>query len=117
MTIESGSITVMVGSWGSGKSAVLRMINRLVEPTSGRVLIDGNDTAAMPAHLLRRRIGYAIQSLGLFPHRTVAENIAAVPRLLGWERARIKARVEELLRVFQLDPGPGGRKFPRHRSG
>ena len=117
MTIESGSITVIVGTSGSGKSTLLRMINRLVEPTSGRVLIDGNDTAAMPAHLLRRRIGYAIQSLGLFPHRTVAENIATVPRLLGWERARIKARVEELLRVFQLDPGACGRKFPHQLSG
>ncbi len=71
----------------------------------------------MPAHLLRRGIGYAIQGLGLFPHRTVAENIATVPRLLGWERARIRARVEELLRVFQLDPGPCGRKFPHQLSG
>jgi len=93
------------------------MINRLVEPTSGRVLIDGHDTAAMPAHLLRRQIGYAIQSHGLFPHRTVAENIATVPRLLGWERARIRARVEELLRVFQLDSGVCGRKFPHQLSG
>src|SRR5258708_29646386 len=117
MTIESGSITVIVGTSGSGKSTLLRMINGLVEPTSGRVLIDGNDTAAMPAHLLRRRIGYAIQSLGLFPHRTVAENIATVPRLLGWERARIKARVEELLRVFQLDPVACGRKVPHQQSG
>ena len=117
MSIESGSITVIVGTSGSGKSTLLRMINRLVEPTSGRVLIDGNDTALMPAHLLRRGIGYAIQSHGLFPHRTVAENIATVPRLLGWEKARILARVEELLRVFQLDPTASGRKFPHQLSG
>ncbi len=104
MTIEPHSITVIVGTSGSGKSTLLRMINRLVEPTSGRVLIDGNDTAAEPAHLLRRRIGYAIQGHGLFPHRTVAENIATVPQLLQWAPARIHARVDELLGVFQLDP-------------
>ena len=79
MAIERGPITVIVGTSGSGKSTLLRMINRLVEPTSGRVLIDGKDTTATPAHLLRRRIGYVIQSHGLFPHRTVAENIATVP--------------------------------------
>jgi osmoprotectant transport system ATP-binding protein len=117
LSIESGSITVIVGTSGSGKSTLLRMINRLVEPTSGRVLIDGADTALTPAHLLRRRIGYAIQSHGLFPHRTVAENIATVPRLLGWEKPRVTARVEELLRVFQLDPAAYGRKFPHQLSG
>src|SRR5205814_2090659 len=105
MVIERNSITVIVGTSGSGKSTLLRMINRLTEPTRGRVLIDGHDTTGEPAHLLRRRIGYAIQGHGLFPHRTVAENIATVPRLLGWDEARIRARVEELLLVFQLDPG------------
>jgi osmoprotectant transport system ATP-binding protein len=98
MQIESNSITVIVGTSGSGKSTLLRMINRLVEPTSGRVLIDGSDTALEPAHLLRRRIGYAIQGNGLFPHRTVAENIATVPRLLGWDEARVRARVDQLLK-------------------
>ena len=117
MAIERNSITVIVGTSGSGKSTLLRMINRLVEPTSGRVLIDGNDTAAEPAHLLRRRIGYAIQGHGLFPHRTVAENIATVPRLLGWEAARIRARVDELLQVFQLDPAEFAGKFPHQLSG
>jgi len=117
MSIESGSITVIVGTSGSGKSTLLRMINRLVEPTSGRVLIDGADTASTPAHLLRRQIGYAIQSHGLFPHRTVAENIATVPQLLGWEKSRITARVAELLRVFQLDTATCGRKFPHQLSG
>ena len=105
MAIERNSITVIVGTSGSGKSTLLRMINRLVEPTGGRVLIDGSDTAREPAHLLRRRIGYAIQSHGLFPHRTVAENIATVPGLLGWDEARIRMRVDELLQVFQLEEG------------
>ena len=117
MAIERNSISVIVGTSGSGKSTLLRMINRLVEPSGGRVLIDGNDTAREPAHLLRRRIGYAIQSHGLFPHRTVAENIATVPRLLGWEAARIRARVDELLQVFQLDPGEFSDKFPHQLSG
>jgi len=117
MLIERNSITVVVGTSGSGKSTLLRMINRLVEPTRGRVLIDGNDTTGEPAHLLRRRIGYAIQGHGLFPHRTVAENIATVPHLLGWDEARIRARVEELLRVFQLDPDAYAGAFPHQLSG
>ena len=114
---EVPTITVVVGTSGSGKSTLLRMINRLVEPTRGRVLIDGNDTTGEPAHLLRRRIGYVIQGHGLFPHRTVAENIATVPRLLGWDAARIRARVEELLRVFQLDPDAYAGAFPHQLSG
>jgi osmoprotectant transport system ATP-binding protein len=117
MVIERNSITVIVGSSGSGKSTLLRMINRLVEPSSGRVLIDGKDTASEPAHLLRRRIGYAIQGHGLFPHRTVAENIATVPRLLKWEESRVRARVEELLKVFQLDPHTYAQVFPHQLSG
>jgi osmoprotectant transport system ATP-binding protein len=117
MVIERNSITVIVGTSGSGKSTLLRMINRLVEPSSGRVLIDGRDTATEPAHLLRRRIGYAIQGHGLFPHRTVAENIATVPRLLGWDEARISARVAELLGVFQLDPRVFAEEFPHRLSG
>ena len=117
MEVESNSITVIVGSSGSGKSTLLRMVNRLVEPSSGRVVIDGRDTASEPPHLLRRRIGYAIQGHGLFPHRTVAENIATVPRLLGWEEARISARVDELLRIFQLDPASFADQFPHQLSG
>jgi osmoprotectant transport system ATP-binding protein len=117
MTIERNSVTAIVGTSGSGKSTLLRMINRLVEPTCGRVLIDGRDTGDEPPHLLRRRIGYAIQGHGLFPHRTVAENIATVPRLLGWEEARIRTRVEELLRVFQLDPATYANAFPHQLSG
>jgi len=117
LEIERNSITVIVGTSGSGKSTLLRMINRLIEPTSGRVLIEGRDTRAEPAHLLRRRIGYVIQGHGLFPHRTVAENIATVPRLLGWETARIAARVTELLEVFQLDPGKYAASLPHELSG
>jgi osmoprotectant transport system ATP-binding protein len=117
MEIARNTVTVIVGSSGSGKSTLLRMINRLVEPTRGRVLIDGKDTTGEPAHLLRRRIGYAIQSHGLFPHRTVAENIATVPRLLEWDEARISARVKELLEVFQLDPAAFADKLPHQLSG
>jgi osmoprotectant transport system ATP-binding protein len=117
MLVEPRTITTIVGTSGSGKSTLLRMINRLVEPTSGRVLIDGRDTRTEPAHLLRRRIGYAIQGLGLFPHRTVAENIATVPRLLGWDERRVRARVDELLGVFQLEPGAYAAKYPHELSG
>jgi osmoprotectant transport system ATP-binding protein len=115
--IERNSIAVIVGSSGSGKSTLLRMINRLVEPTSGRVLLDGADTRSEPAHLLRRRIGYAIQGHGLFPHRTVAENVATVPRLLGWPDERIRARVTELLEIFQLDPAAFADVLPHQLSG
>jgi osmoprotectant transport system ATP-binding protein len=117
MQIERNSITVIVGTSGSGKSTLLRMINRLVEPSAGRVLLDGRDTTSEPAYLLRRRIGYAIQGHGLFPHRTVGENIATVPRLLGWDAARVRARVNELLEVFQLDPAKYLQAFPHELSG
>jgi osmoprotectant transport system ATP-binding protein len=117
MTIERNSITVIVGTSGSGKSTLLRMINRLIEPTSGRVLIDGRDTESEPGYVLRRRIGYVIQGHGLFPHRTVAENIGTVPRLLGWEESRIRARTAQLLAALQLDPGQYSEKYPHQLSG
>jgi len=117
LTIARNTITVIVGTSGSGKSTLLRLLNRLVEPSSGRVLIDGRETTSEPAHLLRRRIGYAIQGHGLFPHRTVAENIATVPRLLGWDESRITARVDELLSLFQLDPAAFANKHPHQLSG
>ena len=117
LVVPSGSVTAIVGASGSGKSTLLRMINRLVEPTSGAVRIDGRLTTAEPAHVLRRRIGYVIQGNGLFPHHTVAENIAAVPRLLGWDKARIHARTDELLRLFGLDPATHALRLPAELSG
>jgi len=117
LTVPAHSIAVIVGTSGSGKTTLLRMINRLVEPTSGAIRIEGQDTRSLPAHLLRRKIGYAIQGHGLFPHRTVAQNIATVPVLLGWDRARIKRRVEELLTLFQLDPAVFGPRYPSGLSG
>ncbi len=117
MVVERNSITVIVGTSGSGKSTLLRMINRLIEPSSGRVLIEDRDTASEPGHLLRRRIGYVIQGHGLFPHRTVAENVGTVPRLLGWEQRRIRARAAELLEALQLDPAQYSEKYPYQLSG
>lgn len=116
-TVEPHTMTTVVGTSGSGKTTLLRMINRLVEPTSGVIKLDGVDNRSMPGHELRRRIGYAIQGHGLFPHRTVAQNIGTVPGLLGWEPQRIAARVEELMELFQLDPGEFGHRYPHELSG
>ncbi|MGR3479794.1 ABC transporter ATP-binding protein [Salipiger marinus] len=117
MTVDTGTITAIVGTSGSGKTTLLRMINRLVEPSSGEVRINGEPTRDTPPHLLRRRIGYAIQGHGLFPHHTVARNIAAVPRLLGWPRDKIAARVDELLGLFGLDPAEFRDRYPQDLSG
>jgi osmoprotectant transport system ATP-binding protein len=117
LSVERGRIAVIVGTSGSGKTTLLRMVNRLVEPSEGRVTIDGRDTREMPGYQLRRQIGYAIQGHGLFPHRTVAENIATVPRLAGWERKRIEARVDELLELFQLEPSQYRERHPGELSG
>jgi osmoprotectant transport system ATP-binding protein len=115
--IEKGDISVIVGTSGSGKTTLMRMINRLVEPTSGSVRIKGRDTREFVAHELRRQIGYAIQGHGLFPHRTVGQNIATVPRLVGWDSAKIAARVDELLTLFQLDPAQFRDRLPSELSG
>ncbi|MBV0890380.1 ABC transporter ATP-binding protein [Paracoccus sp. Z118] len=117
LTLERGTLTAVVGTSGSGKSTLLRMVNRLVEPTSGRVLIDGADTASVPPAQLRRRIGYVIQDTGLFPHWSAARNIATVPELLGWPKAQIRARVRELMEVLQLDPDAIGPRRPHELSG
>ncbi|HTN60761.1 MAG TPA: ABC transporter ATP-binding protein, partial [Devosia sp.] len=117
LVIDPGTICTVVGTSGSGKTTLLRMINRLVEPTSGTIRIDGEDTSTIPAYELRRRIGYAIQGHGLFPHRTVGQNIATVPKLLGWDKARIAARVEELMALFQLDPAQFRDRLPNELSG
>jgi osmoprotectant transport system ATP-binding protein len=117
MAIDKGAITVVVGPSGSGKSTLLRMINRLVEPTSGSVWIDGRDTMSFRGYELRRQIGYVIQGYGLFPHRTVAQNIATVPKLLGWDRARIAKRVDELMEAFELEGARYANKRPHELSG
>ncbi|TGQ48089.1 MULTISPECIES: ABC transporter ATP-binding protein [unclassified Mesorhizobium] len=117
MVVEPRTITVIVGTSGSGKTTLLRMINRLVEPTSGVIRLDGADNRSLPGYELRRSIGYAIQGHGLFPHRTVAQNIATVPVLLGWDAKRIKARVEELMTLYQLDPEAFGPRYPHELSG
>jgi len=117
LTIDPGSICVVVGTSGSGKTTLMRMINRLVEPTSGTIRIDGEDTRNVPAYELRRRIGYAIQGHGLFPHRSVGQNIATVPKLLGWDKPRIAARVDELMDLFQLDPAQFRDRLPNELSG
>lgn len=117
LTVPEGTVAAIVGTSGSGKTTLLRMINRLVEPTSGSVRIGGQDTRAIPPHELRRQIGYVIQGYGLFPHRTVAENIATVPQLLGWDRDRIARRVDELMEIFQLDPAQYRDRFPSELSG
>jgi osmoprotectant transport system ATP-binding protein len=117
LVIKAGEIVVLVGPSGCGKTTTLRMINRLVEPSEGRILIDDVDTATLPAEELRRGIGYVIQQVGLFPHQTVAENVATVPKLLGWDRARIGARVEELLDLVGLPPAEYARRHPSELSG
>jgi osmoprotectant transport system ATP-binding protein len=117
MTVEDGDLAVIVGTSGSGKTTLMRMINRLIEPTSGFVKIDGRDTRDVAPHELRRHIGYAIQGHGLFPHRTVGQNIATVPKLLGWDAKKTAARVEELMDLFQLDPAQFRDRLPSELSG
>ena len=117
LAIRAGEICVLVGPSGCGKTTTMKMVNRLVEPTSGRVTIDGADVASLPPVELRRRIGYVIQQVGLFPHLTVAENVAVVPRLLDWGEARITERVEELLELVGLDPGAYRSRYPAALSG
>lgn len=117
MTVETATITAIVGTSGSGKTTLLRMINRLVEPSSGEVRINGQPTGALQPHELRRRIGYAIQGHGLFPHHTVGRNIGAVPELLGWPSQKIRARVDELLTLFGMEPAQFRDRYPAELSG
>ena len=105
LSMPKGELVALVGPSGCGKTTTLKMINRLVEPTGGAVWIDGVDARTLPAHELRRGIGYVIQQAGLFPHRKVADNIATVPTLLGWKKDRIDERVDELAELLDLDPG------------
>ncbi|WP_346351434.1 ABC transporter ATP-binding protein [Oceanimonas sp. AH20CE76] len=115
--VDSGRVCALVGTSGCGKSTTLRMLNRLIEPSSGEIFIQGQKVTTIPAEQLRRRIGYAIQGVGLFPHQTIARNIATVPRLLGWSKADIDARVSELLSLFRLDPATFAGKYPHQLSG
>jgi osmoprotectant transport system ATP-binding protein len=117
LTVPAGEICVLVGPSGCGKTTTMKMVNRLVEPTSGRITIDGEDVTRLPAVELRRRIGYVIQQVGLFPHLTVGENVAVVPRLLRWPSDRIRDRVAELLELVGLDPGTYGPRYPSALSG
>jgi osmoprotectant transport system ATP-binding protein len=117
LEIEAGETCVLVGPSGCGKSTTLRMINRLIEPTSGTILVDGEDTSHADPVVLRLKMGYVIQRTGLFPHQTVGENVATVPRLWGWGRARIKQRVEELLTLVGLDPSQYRDRYPHQLSG
>jgi osmoprotectant transport system ATP-binding protein len=117
MTINPGETTIFVGPSGCGKTTTMRMINRLIEPTSGRITIGGEDALSLNPDELRRRIGYAIQQAGLFPHLTVAQNVGVVPGLLGWDKQKIAARVEEMLALVGLDPGQYLDRFPRQLSG
>jgi osmoprotectant transport system ATP-binding protein len=115
--IPRGELLVLLGSSGSGKTTTLKMINRLIEPSAGEILIDGQQTAEMDPVALRRGIGYVFQMIGLFPHLTVAENVATVPRLLGWAAERITARVDELLEMVGLEPGTYRDRRPSELSG
>ena len=117
LEIPAGEIVMLVGPSGCGKTTTMKMINRLIEPTSGRIYIGDEDVTDTDADDLRRRIGYVIQGAGLFPHYTVAENIAIVPRLLGWSKQRVAERVDELLDLVNLEPDQYRDRYPRELSG
>jgi osmoprotectant transport system ATP-binding protein len=117
LTFAAGELSVLVGPSGCGKTTTMKMVNRIIEPTTGRILLGGEDVTRVDADRLRRRIGYVIQSVGLFPHQTVRANVATVPRLLGWDRREISDRVEELLTLVGLDPAVHGDRYPAQLSG
>ena len=117
LRVGEGELLVLLGGSGSGKTTTLKMVNRLIEPSSGTVTIDGQDTRALPAHELRRRVGYVFQRIGLFPHMTVAENVAVTLTLLGWGRVRIRDRVDELLELVELAPALVRERRPEELSG
>ncbi|MEU0123233.1 betaine/proline/choline family ABC transporter ATP-binding protein [Streptomyces albidoflavus] len=115
--VGRGELVTLVGPSGCGKTTTMMMVNRLTEPTSGRVLVDGEDVTAVDPVQLRRRIGYVIQQVGLFPHRTVLDNTATVPTLAGWKRGRARARAKELLELVGLDPAEFAGRYPAQLSG
>lgn len=115
--VNEGELVTLVGPSGCGKTTTMKMVNRLIEPTSGRILVEGEDIASIDPVKLRRRIGYVIQQVGLFPHKSVLENTATVPALLGWKRAKARARAAELLDLVGLDPSVYGDRYPDQLSG
>lgn len=117
LEVMRGEVLVLVGPSGCGKSTTLRLINRLIEPTKGKIYLNGEDVTDMNGSQLRRRIGYVIQQVGLFPHKTIAENIATVPKLLGWKKQEIDKRVDELLEVVSMDPEVFKDRYPKELSG
>jgi osmoprotectant transport system ATP-binding protein len=117
MEVPDGEICILLGPSGCGKTTTLKMINRIIRPTSGRVFIDGQDTTGMDTQDLRRNIGYVIQQIGLFPNMTIEENITVVPRLLGWDKARYKARAREMMAMIAMEPDAFLKRFPSELSG
>ena len=115
--VSQGELVTLVGPSGCGKTTTMKMVNRLIEPTEGRIFLDGDDISAIDPVQLRRRIGYVIQQVGLFPHKTVLENTATVPHLLGWQRAKGRERAAELLDLVGLDPSVYGDRYPEQLSG
>jgi osmoprotectant transport system ATP-binding protein len=117
LTFAAGELSVLVGPSGCGKTTTMKMINRIIEPSTGRILLGGEDVTRVDPQQLRRRIGYVIQSVGLFPHQTVRTNVGTVPRLLGWDKRRTRDRVDELLATVGLDPARFGDRYPAQLSG
>ncbi len=117
LEIPEGEIVILVGPSGCGKTTTMKMINRIIEPTSGRIIVDDKDVTHEDPDQLRRRIGYVIQQIGLFPHQTIAENIATVPKLLGWDAKRIDARIDELLETVSMSPATYRNRYPKQLSG
>jgi osmoprotectant transport system ATP-binding protein len=117
LEVAEGEVAVLVGPSGCGKTTLLRMINRLIEPTSGRIYLEEEDVTHVDPVQLRRRIGYVIQQIGLFPHQTIEHNVATVPRLLGWDKKRQRARADELLQLVGLDPDQYRDRYPHQLSG
>ncbi|MFF0186295.1 ABC transporter ATP-binding protein [Streptomyces sp. NPDC005244] len=115
--VDEGELVTLVGPSGCGKTTTMMMVNRLIEPTSGRILVNGEDIATVDPVRLRRRIGYVIQQVGLFPHRTILDNTATVPTLVGWKKAKARARAAELLDLVGLDPSVYGSRYPEQLSG
>lgn len=117
LELARGELLVLVGGSGSGKTTTLKLINRLIEPSSGRIWLAGEDTSGLPGHELRRRIGYVFQGIGLFPHMRVGDNVAITPRLLGWDETRIQARVSAMLELVELPASVFRDRWPRELSG